>query len=220
LQLKRAGDGAFGIIRGEKTLNALLKVSGVIDAINLRIGKWVAWGVVAAVIVSAVNASVRKIFDVSSNSWLELQWYIFAAVFLLCASWTLIANEHVRIDVVNNLFPKRVRNWIDLLGHIFFLLPFTVVMMITGWPFFETSYLINEQSANAGGLPQWPAKFLVPLGFTLLFFQALSEIIKRIAVMKDLIPDPYAERQHPAEAEVEELIQAIESGDRKGGPQP
>lgn len=196
-------------------MNALLKVSRIIDAINLRIGKWLAWGVIVAVIVSAGNASVRKIFDTSSNSWLELQWYLYAVVFLLCASWTLMVNEHIRIDILNNLLPKAVRNWIDLLGHIFFLLPFTVVIMITGWPFFEASYRINEQSSNAGGLPQWPVKFLVPLGFTLLFFQAISEIIKRIAVMRDMIPDPYAERQHPAEAEVEELIQALESGDRK-----
>ena len=124
-------------------------------------------------------------------------------------------NEHIRIDIVNNMLPKRGRNWIDLLGHIFFLLPFTVVMMITGWPFFWASYRIGEQSSNAGGLAQWPAKLLVPLAFTLLFLQAISEIIKRLAVIRGLIPDPYAEVHHPAEAEVKELIEAIESADVK-----
>ena len=196
-------------------MNALLKISGIIDAINFRIGKWFAWGILAAVLISAANAIVRKLFDTSSNSWLELQWYIFAAVFLLCASWTLMVNEHIRIDIVNNLLPKKTRHWIDVLGHLFFLLPFTIVMMITAWPFFWASYRINEQSANAGGLAQWPAKLLVPICFTLLFFQAISEIIKRIAVMRDLIPDPYGEHSHPAEAEVKELIQAIVSADLK-----
>jgi TRAP-type mannitol/chloroaromatic compound transport system permease small subunit len=192
----------------------LLGLSRVIDAINSRIGKWMAWAILAAVAVSAVNAVVRKSFNVSSNSWLELQWMLFAVVFLLCSPWTLMVNEHIRIDIVNNALPKTVRNWIDVLGHLFFLLPFTVVMVITGWPFFLASIQINEQSSNAGGLAQWPAKFLVPLCFALLFFQCISEIIKRIAVMRGIIPDPYAERQHPAEAEVEELIQAIESADK------
>jgi TRAP-type mannitol/chloroaromatic compound transport system permease small subunit len=196
-------------------LQSLLRLSRIIDTINFRIGKWLAWGVLAAVVISAANAIVRKVFDTSSNSWLELQWYIFAAVFLLCAAWTLMLNEHIRIDIVNNMLPKRERNWIDLLGHVFFLLPFTVVMMITGWPFFWASYRIGEQSSNAGGLAQWPAKLLVPLAFTLLFFQAISEIIKRLAVIRGLIPDPYAEVHHPAEVEVKELIEAIESADVK-----
>lgn len=200
-------------------MQSLLGLSWIIDAINFRIGKWLAWGVLAAVLVSAANAIVRKVFDTSSNSWLELQWYIFAAVFLLCSAWTLMLNEHIRIDIVNNLLPRKGRNWIDLLGHIFFLLPFTVVMMITGWPFFWASYRIGEQSSNAGGLAQWPAKFLVPLAFTFLFFQAISEIIKRLAVIRGLIPDPYGEVHHPAETEVKQLIEAIESadGNKSGG---
>ena len=196
-------------------MQSLLGLSRIIDAINFRIGKWLAWGVLAAVVISTANATVRKVFDTSSNSWLELQWYIFAAVFLLCSAWTLMLNEHIRIDIVNNMFPKRGRNWIDLLGHIFFLLPFTVVLMITGWPFFWASYRIGEQSSNAGGLAQWPAKLLVPLAFTFLFFQAISEIIKRLAVMRGSSPDPYAEVHHPAEVEVKELIEAIESADVK-----
>ncbi len=162
----------------------MLKLSRAIDALNIWIGKIAAWAILAAVLVSTVNAIIRKVFDASSNSWLELQWYLFAVVFLLCAAWTLIANEHIRIDIVNNMLPKPARDWIDLLGHIFFLLPFTVVMIITGWPFFEASFKINEQSSNAGGLPVWPAKLIVPVCFTLLFVQAISEIIKRIAVIR------------------------------------
>jgi TRAP-type mannitol/chloroaromatic compound transport system permease small subunit len=191
-------------------LYGLLTLSRAIDAVNVRIGKWVAWFVVAAVLISTANATIRKIFDTSSNAWLELQWVLFSAVFLLCASWTLYANEHIRIDIVNSMFSKRARDWVDVIGHAFFLLPFTIVMIITGWPFFLASLRLDEQSVNAGGLAQWPAKLLVPLGFTLLFFQGISELIKRIAAMRGLIPDPYAHRQHPAEAEVEELLQAID----------
>jgi TRAP-type mannitol/chloroaromatic compound transport system permease small subunit len=192
-------------------VQGLLALSRAIDAVNYRIGKWVAWLVVAAVVVSAANATVRKVFDTSSNAWLELQWYLFSAVFLLCASWTLMANEHIRIDIVNNIFPKRLRNWIDVLGHAFFLLPFTLVMIVTGWPFFKASWRVNEVSTNAGGLLVWPIKFLVPLAFVLLFFQGVSELIKRIAVMRGLIPDPYAGSGSSAEAEAQELIKALEN---------
>jgi TRAP-type mannitol/chloroaromatic compound transport system permease small subunit len=195
---------------GGSVLQGLLAVSRVIDAVNISIGRWVAWLVVAAVLISTANATIRKVFDTSSNAWLELQWVLFSAVFLLCASWTLYANEHIRIDIVNSMFSKRVRDWVDVIGHTFFLLPFTIVMIVTGWPFFLASVRLDEQSVNAGGLAQWPAKFLVPLGFMLLFLQGISELIKRIAVMRDLIPDPYAHRQHPAEAEVKEILQAIE----------
>jgi len=195
---------------GEEGLQALLKLSRAIDAVNLKLGKWVAWLILGAVLVATVNAIVRKVFSNSSNSWLELQWYLFSAVFLICASWTLLANEHIRIDIVNNLFPKRVRDWIDLLGHVFFLLPFTIVIIITGWPFFTASLAVNEQSTNAGGLPVWPVKFLVPFAFALLLLQGISELIKRIAVMRGAIPDPHVAHQHPLEAEIEHLIEAIE----------
>ena len=187
----------------------LLGVSRVIDAINFRIGKTLAWLILAAVIVSAVNAVIRKLFDVSSNSWLELQWVLFGAVFLIVASWTLLENEHIRIDIVNSMFPQRTRNIIDVVGHAFFLLPLTIIMIITGYPFVIKSVLLNEQSMNAGGLPQWPAKMLVLIGFTLLFFQAISELIKRIAVMRGLIPDPYhgaGGLKAAAEAEVARLL--------------
>jgi TRAP-type mannitol/chloroaromatic compound transport system permease small subunit len=190
-------------------VGVLLGVSRVIDAINFRIGKTLAWLILAAVIVSAVNAVIRKLFDMSSNSWLELQWVLFGAVFLIVASWTLLDNEHIRIDIVNSLFTQRTRNIIDVIGHAFFLLPLTIIMIITSYPFVTKSVLLNEQSMNAGGLPQWPAKMLVLIGFVLLFFQAISELIKRIAVMAGLIPDPYHTSggvRAAAEAEVERLL--------------
>lgn len=194
----------------DAVLKALLPATRVIDAITTWIGKRVAWLILLAVVVSAVNASVRKIFDTSSNSWLELQWVLFSVVFLLCSPWTLLANEHIRIDILNNLLPKTVRNWIDVVGHTVFLLPLTVVMIITGFPFFYRSFLLNEQSGNAGGLPQWPAKSLVVIGFTFLLVQGISELIKRIAVMRGLIPDPHESQVHALEAEVEHIVEAIE----------
>lgn len=190
-------------------MRALLKLSGLIDAVNVQIGKWCAWAIFAAVAVSAINAVVRKTFDVSSNAWLELQWVLFSVVFLLCASWTLRDNEHIRIDIINNMMPRAVRNAIDIIGHTFFLLPLTIVMVVTGWPFFTGSFAINEQSTNAGGLPQWPAKVLVPIGFAVLFAQAISELIKRIAIVRGVIPDPHATQVHALEAEVEHVIEAM-----------
>lgn len=190
-------------------LKALLPMTRVIDTVNTWLGKRLAWLILAAVVVSAVNASIRKVFDTSSNSWLELQWVLFSIVFLLCSPWTLLANEHIRIDIVNNLLPKRLRDTIDVVGHAFFLLPLAFIMIITGIPFFLRSYEINEQSGNAGGLPQWPSKALVMIAFTLLLLQGLSELIKRIAVMRNLIPDPHATQVHALEAEVEHLVEAI-----------
>jgi TRAP-type mannitol/chloroaromatic compound transport system permease small subunit len=194
----------------DAVLKALLPATRVIDAATTWIGKRIAWLILAAVVVSAVNASVRKIFDTSSNSWLELQWVLFSMVFLLCSPWTLLANEHIRIDILNNMLPKWLRNTIDVVGHAFFLLPLTVVMMITSIPFFYRSIEINEQSGNAGGLPQWPSKSLVMIGFAMLFIQGVSELIKRIAIMRDLIPDPHATQVHALEAEVEHLVEVIE----------
>ncbi len=191
-------------------LKALLPVTRGIDAVNTWLGKRLAWLILLAVIVSAANATVRKIFDTSSNSWLELQWVLFSIVFLLCSPWTLLANEHIRIDIINNLLSKRVRDGIDVVGHAFFLLPLTVVMIITSIPFFYRSVSINEQSGNAGGLPQWPAKSLIMIGFALLFIQGLSELIKRISIMRGLIQDPHAAKVSPLEAEVEKIVQAVE----------
>jgi TRAP-type mannitol/chloroaromatic compound transport system permease small subunit len=192
-------------------MNQLLALSRVIDAVNLRIGKWVSWLVFVVVLISAANATVRKVFDTSSNAWLELQWILFSIIFLMCSPWTLMSNEHIRIDIVNSMWSKTTRNVIDVIGHTFFLLPLTIVMIITSYPFFMRSLAINEQSMNAGGLPQWPAKGLVLLGFLLLFFQGISELIKRIAVMRGLIPDPYGGlSSHDAiEAETERVIANI-----------
>lgn len=191
-------------------LKALLPMTRVIDAVTTWLGKRLAWLILAAVVVSAVNATVRKVFDTSSNSWLELQWVLFSIVFLLCSPWTLLSNEHIRIDIVNNLLPKWLRDTIDAVGHAFFLLPLCFIMIVTGIPFFIRSYEINEQSGNAGGLPQWPSKALIMIAFTLLLLQGVSELIKRIAIMRQLIPDPHTTQMHALEAEVEHIVEAIE----------
>jgi TRAP-type mannitol/chloroaromatic compound transport system permease small subunit len=191
-------------------VRALLRLSGVIDAVNTKIGKWVAWLILLAVIISAGNATVRKAFDLSSNAWLELQWILFSAVFLLCAPWTLLENEHVRIDIVYNLLPRWLRNTIELLGTAFFLLPLAILLVVTGIPFFLNSYEINEQSGNAGGLPQWPTKSLVMIAFALLLAQGISELIKRVAIIRGMIPDPHTTQVHALEAEVEHIVEVIE----------
>ena len=184
-------------------MDAPLALSRAIDALNLKIGRSVAWLILVAVIVSAVNAIIRKVFNVSSNAWLELQWVLFGAVFLLCASWTLQVKEHIRIDIVNNMLPKRVQQWIDLLGHLLFLLPFCALMVYHSVPFFMRSYQVNEQSLSAGGLPQWPAKGLVVIGFFLLLLQGISEAIKQIAIMTGKLDDDAQGGGHAASAEAE-----------------
>lgn len=191
-------------------MQALLKVSERIDAFTRWTGKRLAWLILVAVIISALNAIVRKTFDTSSNSWLELQWVLFSIVFLLCSPWTLLDNEHIRIDIFNAMLPKKARNVIDIIGHAVFLLPLTVVMIITGVPFFLRSFQINEQSGNAGGLPQWPAKSLIMIAFAFLLVQGISELIKRIAIMRGMIPDPHESQVSALEAEVEHLVEAIE----------
>jgi TRAP-type mannitol/chloroaromatic compound transport system permease small subunit len=195
-------------------MQPLLALSRVIDAFNSRLGKWVSWLVLIVVLISAANATVRKVFDTSSNSWLELQWIIFSVIFLLCSPWTFLSNEHIRIDIINNMFPQRIRNLIDVMGHAFFLLPLCIIMIVTSYPFFTRSFLLNEQSMNAGGLPQWPAKSLVLIGFTLLLLQGISELIKRIAVMRGLIPDPYVSAggiHAAAEAEAARLLAELKA---------
>ena len=199
-------------LRGTRNygVRTLLKLSGFIDTINTQIGRRSSWLILLAVVVSAGNAIVRKVFDLSSNAWLELQWILFSAVFLLCAPWTLLQNEHIRIDIVNNLLPRWLRNTIELVGHALFLLPLATILVITGVPFFLRSYEINEQSGNAGGLPQWPTKSLVMIGFALLLAQGISELIKRVAIIRGMIPDPHTTQVHALEAEVEHIVEAIE----------
>jgi TRAP-type mannitol/chloroaromatic compound transport system permease small subunit len=191
-------------------MDLLLKLSQGIDAVNRRIGQFFALMVLLAILVSAVNATVRKVFDLSSNAWLELQWVLFSMVFLFCAPWTLQLNEHVRIDIVNSMMPRPVRSTIELIGHALFLLPLTIIMIVTSVPFFLESFRLNEQSFSAGGLPQWPAKSLVMIGFALLAMQGVSELIKRIAIMRGIIPDPRETQRSALEAEVEHLVQGTE----------
>jgi TRAP-type mannitol/chloroaromatic compound transport system permease small subunit len=181
-------------------MQALLALSRGIDAATTRLGQWVAWLVVAAALISAGNAIIRKLFDVSSNAWLELQWWLYGAVFLLAAPWTLRLNEHIRIDILSQRFSPTRRNAIEIIGHVFFLLPTAALVVWTSVPFFLSSYAQNEQSSNFGGLPQWPAKFLIPLAFTVLFVQGLSELIKRIAILRgELVESESGGVHHPAE---------------------
>ena len=201
-------------------MGRLLRFSRAVDRFNIRVGQVVAWAILIAVVVSAVNAIVRKVLNVSSNSWLELQWILFGAVFLLCAPWTLLSNEHIRIDIVNNALPKRVRDWIDVFGHVFFLLPMAAVLVWLGWPFFWLSWTQNEQSTNAGGLPVYPSKLLIPLAFTLLLVQGVSELIKRIAIIRGELADTVSGGGHhaAAEAEAERVLQAAKMEAEQRGP--
>ena len=202
-------------------MKRLLAFSRSVDRFNTRLGQVIAWAILLAVLVSSVNAIIRKVLNTSSNSWLELQWILFGLVFLLCAPWTLLSNEHIRIDILNNLFPKRLRDWIDVFGHLVFLIPVTALIVYLGWPYFWLSYLQDEQSTNAGGLPVYPSKLLIPLGFTLLLVQGFSEFIKRIAIIKGDLKDTTSGGSHhaAAEAEAERLLQAAkEEAEQRGLP--
>jgi TRAP-type mannitol/chloroaromatic compound transport system permease small subunit len=177
-----------------------LRVSRVIDAINERIGLVAYWLVLASVLVSSGNAVVRYLFDTSSNGWLEIQWYLYSGFFLMGAGYTLLRNEHVRIDIIYSRLRPRTRAWIDVFGGIFFLLPMAVLIMVLGWPVFTESYALHEYSPNAGGLLRWPVKLMIPAGFFLLLLQGISEIIKRIAFLTGRIPDPTPRHAHGDEA--------------------
>jgi TRAP-type mannitol/chloroaromatic compound transport system permease small subunit len=178
-------------------MKALLKISHAIDAVNERVGRIVIWLVLAMALVSTVNALVRYLLNRSSNAWLELQWYLFAAVFLLCAGYTLLHNEHIRIDVLSSRLSARSRLWIDVIGTVLFLLPVSMFIVWLSWPVFVNAWVSNEMSSNAGGLVRWPARLLVPAGFLLLSLQGLSELIKRVAALKGLIPDALATTAAP-----------------------
>jgi TRAP-type mannitol/chloroaromatic compound transport system permease small subunit len=188
-------------------VTALLALSRAIDWINRRIGHTLIWLVLAAVLVSAGNAVMRKVFDVSSNAFLEAQWYMFSAIFLLCSPYTLLHNQHIRIDVVAGRLSKRTQAWIDVFGTLFFLLPMAIVIMWLSWPVFVRSWNINEVSTNAGGLIIWPARLLVPVGFFLLVLQGISQLIKLVAFLRGLGPDPN-EKHEPGETE-KALAEAI-----------
>lgn len=171
-------------------MQALLSLSRAIDALSGWIGRSVSWLIVAMAVICVGNSVILKLLNSSSNAWLELQWWLFAAVFLLAAPWTLRDNEHIRIDVFSSHLPKTVRNWIDVVGHTLFLLPVAAVILYTSWYYFLASLAQNEQSKYAGGLPQWPIKALIPFAFALLLAQGLSELIKRIAIMRGDLQDP------------------------------
>jgi len=182
-------------------LETLLKISRAIDGLNEKIGRLTYWLVLVAVLISAGNAVIRYAFNMSSNAWLEIQWYLFSAIFLFCAGYTLLHNQHIRIDVVTGRFSKRVQAWIDIFGTIFFLLPMAVTIMWLSWPVFVDTYQRHEVSSNAGGLVIWPARLLVPIGFLLLILQGLSELIKRVAFLRGLIADPSEEQEGPSAEE-------------------
>jgi TRAP-type mannitol/chloroaromatic compound transport system permease small subunit len=195
--------------RREK-MQGLLKLSRLIDAASERVGGLIYWLVLAAVLISAGNAMVRKAFNISSNAFLEIQWYLFSAVFLLGAGYTFLRNAHVRIDFLSNRFSARMRNWIDIVGMLVFLIPLCVVFIELSWPLFVNAWESGEMSQNSGGLIRWPAYVLVPLGFALLLLQALSELVKRFAVLRGLIPDPLAHHVPGQEADEDAIDYEIE----------
>lgn len=195
-------------------MKALLALSRAIDGLNEQVGKFTYWLILAAVLISTGNAVVRYSFNMSSNAWLEIQWYLFSFVFLFCAGYTLLHNQHVRIDIVSGFLSAKGRAWIDILGALFFLLPMAVAIMWLSWPVFLDAYRSGEVSTNAGGLLVWPGRLMVPVGFLLLVLQGLSELIKRIAFLRGIIPDPTDKDEGPS---AEELL-AAELRKERGEP--
>ena len=179
-----------------------LGLSRAIDALNEQIGKLTYWLILVAVLISTGNAIVRYAFNRSSNSWLEIQWYLFSFVFLFCAGYTLLHNQHVRIDILTGGLSARAKAWIDILGTVFFLLPMAVTITWLSWPVFVDAYQSNEVSTNAGGLLVWPGRLMLPAGFVLLVLQGISELIKRIAFLQGLIPDPTDKDEGPTPEEM------------------
>ena len=188
-------------------MRALLKFSNAVDALNGFIGKYVIWLILGSTVISGVNAVVRKVFNVSSNAYLEIQWYLFAAAFLLAAGYTLLNGEHVKIDVVSSRFSKRTQIWLDVIGFTLFLTPLCLAVLYYGIPFFLKGFHSGEMSSNAGGLVRWPVYAMIPLGFGLLLLQGLSELVKRIAFLMGLIEDPtFKKVEKTAEEELAEAI--------------
>lgn len=203
-------------------MTALLNLSRRIDGLNEFVGRWVSWLVLAAVLISAGNAVMRKAFSLTSNAFLEIQWYLFAAVFLLAAGYTLLRQEHVKIDVVLGRFSRRTQVKVEIFGFIAFLLPLVVTVIILAWPLVAKAFLSGEMSSNAGGLIRWPVFALVPLGFALLGLQTLSELIKRFAFLQGWAPDPgHKVQAKTAEQELAEAIlaraEAAAAGQSTGG---
>ncbi len=191
-------------------MQALLKLSRGIDWLNGLVGKYVIWLIFASTVISGINAVVRKVFNVSSNAYLEVQWYLFAASFLLAAGYTLLQGEHVKIDVVSSRFSKRGQIWIDVIGFGLFLTPVCLTILWYGIPFFLRGFTSGEMSSNAGGLIRWPVYAMIPLGFGLLLLQGWSELIKRVAFLQGLIDDPTAKKaEKTAEEELAEAIRRL-----------
>jgi len=188
-------------------VNAMLALSRAIDAITERVGRVVYWLVLIVVLISAANAIVRKLFNYSSNAYLEIQWYLFSVIFLFGAGYTLLRNEHVRIDIISGRLSARAQNWIDVIGIVLFLWPMSFVIMWMSWPLFVDSLTRHEVSSNAGGLLIWPARLMMPIGFALLIMQSVSELIKRIAFLRGRIPDPL--QKHGGKSAEEELAEEI-----------
>lgn len=200
-------------------MNSLLAFSRAIDALNDRVGRTVLWLVLASTLISAGNATVRKIFSMSSNALLEIQWYLYAAVFILAAGYTLLNDEHVRIDVLSGRLSPRGRAIIDIIGALVFLLPFAVLIIVLGWRYFWNAWVSGEMSSNAGGLIRWPVYLVVPVGFTLLALQGVSETIKRIAFLAGRGPDPAAKAPAPsAEEEFAKYVREQHAGDDAVAP--
>ena len=191
-------------------MHSLLKFSKAVDWLNSQIGKYVIWLILASTVISATNAIVRKAFNVSSNAYLEVQWYLFASAFLLASAYTLLNGEHVKIDVIYSRWSKRTQMWIDVFGFTFFLLPFCAAILWFGVPFFLKGFQSGEMSSQAGGLLRWPVYAMIPLGFGLLLLQGVSELIKRLAFLQGLIEDPtYKKAEKTAEEELAEAIQKL-----------
>ncbi|MBA2723375.1 MAG: TRAP transporter small permease subunit [Methylibium sp.] len=205
-------------------MQALLHLSRLIDALNERVGKLILWLVLAAVLISAGNAVIRKAFNISSNAFLEIQWYLFAGVFMLGAGYTLLRNAHVRIDFVSSRLSARSNAVIDSLGLVLVLMPLAVLMIDLSWPLFMRAWVSGEVSGNAGGLIRWPVLLLIPAGFALLLLQAVSELIKRIAFLRGALPEPFSTESEKSDAQrlAEELAAVAEAPvgsprrDRKG----
>ena len=189
-------------------MNGLLAMSRAIDAVTDRLGRLLTWFILAAVLISGTNAILRKVFNIGSNAWLEVQWYLFAAVFMLGAGYAFLKNAHVRIDFISGKLSARTRNWIDIVGIVVFLMPLCLMLINLGWPLFANAWQTNEMSQNAGGLIRWPVMLLIPLGMALLLVQAISELIKRIAFLRGYIPDPLA-HEAPGQKHGEETAELL-----------
>lgn len=199
-------------------MQALLSFSRGVDWLNERVGRAVIWLILASTVISGLNAVVRKAFNYSSNAFLEVQWYLFAAAFLLAAGYTLLHREHVRVDVVSSKFSKRTQIWLDVVGFAFFLTPVCLAVLWFSIPFFLQGFHSNEMSSNAGGLIRWPVYLMMPLGFALLMLQGWSELVKRIAFLKGLIPDPTVKPdEKTAEQELAESIRRLAEAAKGNG---